>query len=109
MAITYTYEFPESPKIQSVVIDSVTYENVISELVFKKIGTDDNGVTAEITETMYFAVDEDWLTTASLTPFADLTKAKLVEWMEDIGTDQYNEDIEEAIQSKISTSLPLPF
>ena len=68
MAITYTYEFPESPKIQSVVIDSVTYENVISELVFKKIGTDDNGVTAEITETMYFVVDEDWLTSLPL-PF----------------------------------------
>ena len=109
MGITYTYEFPEAPKIQSVVIDSVTYENVISELVFKKIGTDDNGVTAEITDTMYFAVDEDWLNTASLTPFADLTKVKLVEWMENLVADQYNEEIEEAIQSKISTSLALPF
>ena len=85
MAITYTYEFPESPKIQSVVIDSVTYENVISELVFKKIGTDDNGVTAEITDTMYFAITEEFLNTSALTPFADLTHAK------------------------ISTSLALPF
>ena len=109
MAITYTYEFPESPKVQDITINGVDYVNLISELVFKKIGTDDNGVTAEITDTMYFAVDEDWLNTASLTPFADLTKAKLVEWMENIGTDQYNEDIEEAIQSKIATSLPLPF
>ena len=108
MAITYTYEFPESPKIQSVVIDSVTYENVISELVFKKIGTDDNGVTAEITETMYFAVDSYWVDVESLIPFADLTKDKLIDWIEGIGNTQADKQIEELLAEKQST-VPLPF
>jgi hypothetical protein len=108
MAITYTYEFPESPKVQDITINGVDYVNLISELVFKKIGTDDNGVTAEITDTMYFAITEEFLNTSALTPFADLTHAKIVEWMESIGTESADEDIEEAIRNKIST-VSLPF
>jgi|TARA_B110000914_G_C15470614_1_gene450501 hypothetical protein len=108
MAITYTYEFPESPKVQDITINGVDYVNLISELVFKKIGTDDNGVTAEITDTMYFAITEEFLNTSALTPFADLTHAKIVEWMEIIGTESADEDIEEAIRNKIST-VSLPF
>jgi|TARA_B110000196_G_C21022641_1_gene603558 hypothetical protein len=108
MAITYTYEFPESPKVQDITINGVDYVNLISELVFKKIGTDDNGVTAEITDTMYFAITEEFLNTSALTPFADLTHAKIVEWMESIGTESADEDIEEAIRNKISI-VPLPF
>jgi hypothetical protein len=108
MAITYTYEFPESPKVQDITINGVDYVNLISELVFKKIGTDDNGVTAEITDTMYFAITEEFLNTSALTPFADLTHAKIVEWMEIIGTESADEDIEEAIRNKISI-VPLPF
>jgi hypothetical protein len=108
MAITYTYEFPESPKVQDITINGVDYVNLISELVFKKIGTDDNGVTAEITDTMYFAITEEFLNTSALTPFADLTHAKIVEWMESIGTESADEDIQEAIRNKISI-VPLPF
>lgn len=108
MAITYTYEFPESPKVQDITINGVDYVNLISELVFKKIGTDDNGVSAEITDTMYFAITEEFLNTSALTPFADLTHAKIVEWMEIIGTESADEDIEEAIRNKISI-VPLPF
>jgi|TARA_R110000851_G_scaffold330769_1_gene504020 hypothetical protein len=108
MAITYTYEFPESPKVQDITINGVDYVNLISELVFKKIGTDDNGVTAEITDTMYFAITEEFLNTSALTPFADLTHAKIVEWMEIIGTESADEDIQEAIRNKISI-VPLPF
>lgn len=107
MAITYTYEFLP-PKVKSLAHEGEVYENLISELEYVKTGTDEDGMSASITETSYFSIDSYWVDVESLIPFADLTKDKLIEWVEGIGNTQINKQIEELLGEKTST-VPLPF
>ena len=107
MAITYTYEFL-APKVKSLAHDGEVYENLISELEYVKTGTDEDGMSASVTGSGYFSIDSYWVDVDSIIPFADLTKDKLIEWIEGIGSTQVDKQIEELLAEKQST-VPLPF
>tara|TARA_B100000780_G_scaffold61148_2_gene39363 strand:+ start:12972 stop:13298 length:327 start_codon:yes stop_codon:yes gene_type:complete len=108
MAITYTYEFPKQPKVASLTHEGEVYENLLQEIEYVKTGTDENGISASWTETAYFACDEYWLDLDSLIPFADLTKDKIIQWIEGLGGNWVNKQIDQLLAEKQNT-VALPF
>lgn len=93
MAITYTWEITNLRKATH--LDN--HDNVIVHVRWKKIGTDENGTTGEFSGATPLAAP-----TGDFTPYEELTKEQVLEWVQAVVVGSYEQHVNEQIQKQIT-------
>mgnify|MGYP003659644144 FL=1 len=96
MAITYTWEVTSlKTKTEGSNADAVV------QTYWKKTGTDDAGNVGSFTGATPFSSAD----TEGFIAFADLTEAKVLEWIKAVVVDGYEEHVNEKIQDQIDEQV----
>ena len=109
MAITYTWQVT-GLKVR----DESGVKNAVVQTYWKKIGTDEDGITGEFSGATPFTVDP---TDASgpFIPFEQLTEEDVISWIQAVVVGMYEEHVNEQISKQINdkknpvTEVSLPW
>jgi hypothetical protein len=106
MAITYTWEITE---LQT--LNTPDLPEVVVQTRWKKIGTDENGVSAHFPGATPFSPST--VTPGTFVPFNELTEAIVLGWIQSVVIGSYethvNEQIAKGIAAKAVQTPPLPW
>lgn len=101
MAITYTWELTSLKKKN---VGNLT--DFVAQTYWKKIGTDENGVTGEFSGATPFTPEAD-ADPATFISFEDLTEAQVLGWIQEIVVGDYEKHVNEQIAKQIDTKKNL--
>jgi len=111
MTITYTWKVTG---LKTKNIDS--YDNVVVQTYWQKIGTDENGNEGRFSGATPFTLDptDD---SGPFIPFEELTEADVIDWIKTVVVGEYEEhvneqiakDLESKINPELDTDLPWSF
>jgi hypothetical protein len=93
MAITYTWDITGMTKAPQ--LNELT--DVVVHVRWKKTGTDDKGTTGE-----FVGATPLTASSGSFTPYEDLTKEQILEWIQNIVVGSYEQHVNEQIQKQIT-------
>lgn len=95
MAITYTWELTSLKKK-----NIGNFNNFVVQTYWKKIGTDENGITGEFPSATPFTPEAD-MDPATFISFEDLTEAQVLGWIQTVVTGDYEAHVNDQIQKQI--------
>jgi hypothetical protein len=93
--ITYTWKLTSLKKV-----NTGTFDNFVCQTYWKKIGTDENGVTGEFSGATPFTPEAD-ADPATFTVWEDLTEEQVLGWIQAIVVGAYEEHVNTQIQKQI--------
>jgi hypothetical protein len=98
MPITYTWKLTGLKKKN---VNSL--QGFVCQTYWKKIGTNENGVTGEFSGATPFTPEAD-TDVAEFTSFEDLTEDQVLGWIKSVVVDDYEKHVNEQIRKQIDLS-----
>ena len=103
MTIVYTWEIVSLKTKNEVAGDGIVHANAVCQTYWKKIGTDENGVSGSFTGATPFSAAN--LTAEQFTAFDTLTEATVLGWIQAVVTGSYEEHVNSKIAEQIEESV----
>jgi hypothetical protein len=99
MAITYTWQLTALKKKNVGALN-----NFVAQTYWKKIGTNETGVTGEFAGATPFTPEAD-SDPAAFTKYEDLTEAQILNWIKAVVVGDYEKHVNEQIKKQIDSKI----